>query len=151
MTDITEHPTREGKVYCCCCVLDASRRRVVGWSLDRRPTTAMVNSALAMAVESRLPPNGATVHSDHGSQDVNDRGRRSTQPLRGWFVSLCPSPPAALRLSKPRTRLERRFVAAIDVLVPFTYPWRLTGAPGTAIRGSAPYALAPSAIAAFVA
>ena len=33
MTDITEHPTREGKLYCCC-VLDAWSRRVVGWSLD---------------------------------------------------------------------------------------------------------------------
>ena len=29
LTDITEHPTREGKVYCCA-VLDASSRRVVG-------------------------------------------------------------------------------------------------------------------------
>ena len=34
MTDITEHPTREGKLYCCV-VLDAWSRRVVGWSLDR--------------------------------------------------------------------------------------------------------------------
>jgi putative transposase len=33
MTDITEHPTREGKVYCCV-VLDAFSRFVVGWSID---------------------------------------------------------------------------------------------------------------------
>ena len=33
MTDITEHPTREGKVYCCV-VLDAFSRLVVGWSID---------------------------------------------------------------------------------------------------------------------
>ena len=52
MTDITEHPTREGKLYCCA-VLDAWSRKVVGWSLDRRPTAAMVNSALAMALHSR--------------------------------------------------------------------------------------------------
>jgi transposase InsO family protein len=31
VTDITEHPTREGKVYCAV-VLDAFPRRVVGWS-----------------------------------------------------------------------------------------------------------------------
>ena len=31
VTDITEHPTREGKVYCAV-VLDARSRRVVGWS-----------------------------------------------------------------------------------------------------------------------
>jgi transposase InsO family protein len=73
MTDITKHPTRDGKVYCCC-VLDAWSRLVVRWSLDRRPTAAMVNSALAMAVESRLPPNGAIVHSDHGSQGSSPRG-----------------------------------------------------------------------------
>jgi|GEM_PF-65206 Transposase and inactivated derivatives len=58
MTDITEHPTREGKVYCCA-VLDAWSRRVVGWSIDRRPTAAMVNAALGMAVEQRRPADGA--------------------------------------------------------------------------------------------
>jgi putative transposase len=30
VTDITEHPTREGKLYCCV-VLDTFSRRVVGW------------------------------------------------------------------------------------------------------------------------
>jgi putative transposase len=33
VTDITEHPTREGTV-CCAVVLDAFSRRVVGWSID---------------------------------------------------------------------------------------------------------------------
>jgi putative transposase len=33
VTDITEHPTREGKVYCAV-VLDFFSRRVVGWSID---------------------------------------------------------------------------------------------------------------------
>ncbi len=65
MTDVTEHPTREGKLYCCV-VLDAFSRRVVGWSLDRRPTAAMVNAALGMAIDSRKPA-GTLVHSDHGS------------------------------------------------------------------------------------
>jgi putative transposase len=67
MTDITEHPTREGKL-CCCVVLDAWSRRVVGWSLDRRATAAMVNAALGMAIDARKPSRGALVHSDHGSQ-----------------------------------------------------------------------------------
>ena len=67
MTDITEHPTREGKVYCCV-VLDAWSRKVVGWSIDRQPTAAMVNAALGMAIDQRQPTNGALVHSDHGSQ-----------------------------------------------------------------------------------
>jgi len=33
VTDITEHPTRDGKVYCSV-VLDVYSRRVVGWSID---------------------------------------------------------------------------------------------------------------------
>ena len=33
VTDITEHPTREGKVYCAV-VVDTFSRRVVGWSID---------------------------------------------------------------------------------------------------------------------
>jgi putative transposase len=67
MTDITEHPTKEGKLYCCC-VLDAFSRKVVGWSIDRRPTAAMVNAALGMAIEARRPAGGSILHSDHGSQ-----------------------------------------------------------------------------------
>jgi transposase InsO family protein len=67
MTDITEHLTREGRVFCCV-VLDAWSRKVVGWSIDQRPTTAMVNSALGMAVAARRPAAGMTLHSDHGPQ-----------------------------------------------------------------------------------
>lgn len=67
MTDITEHPTREGKVYCCA-VMDAWSRKIVGWSIDRRPTAAMVNAALGMAIDGRRPVHGTVLHSDHGSQ-----------------------------------------------------------------------------------
>lgn len=57
VTDITEHPTREGKVYCCV-VLDTYSRRVVGWSIDASPTAGLVTNALGMAIDSRLgrPP-----------------------------------------------------------------------------------------------
>jgi putative transposase len=67
LTDITEHPTREGKLYCCA-VLDAHSRRVVGWSIDSRQATSLVTSALAMAVKNRKPTAGTVVHCDHGSQ-----------------------------------------------------------------------------------
>jgi putative transposase len=67
LTDITEHPTREGKLYCCA-VLDAHSRRVVGWSIDSRQATSLVTSALAMAVKNRKPQDGTIVHCDHGSQ-----------------------------------------------------------------------------------
>jgi putative transposase len=66
-TDIAEHPTREGKVYCAV-VLDAFSRRVVGWSIDTSPTAALVTNALGMAIDRRTPPNGAIVHSDQGVQ-----------------------------------------------------------------------------------
>jgi putative transposase len=67
LTDITEHPTREGKVYCCV-VLDAFSRRIVGWAIDRRCETALVNDALSMASESRAIDPASIIHSDHGSQ-----------------------------------------------------------------------------------
>jgi transposase InsO family protein len=41
LTDITEHPTREGKIYCCV-VLDAHSRRVVGWSIDSHQASSLV-------------------------------------------------------------------------------------------------------------
>ena len=68
VTDITEHPTREGKVYCAV-VLDTFSRRVVGWSIDARPTATLVTNALGMAIEQRQPIDGSTViHSDQGTQ-----------------------------------------------------------------------------------
>jgi hypothetical protein len=42
---VTEHPTREGKVYCAV-VLDTYSRRVVGWSIDTSPTAALATKAL---------------------------------------------------------------------------------------------------------
>lgn len=54
MTDITEHPTREGKVYCCA-VIDAFSRMVVGWSIDSRQTALLVTNALGMALRRRSP------------------------------------------------------------------------------------------------
>ena len=67
VTDITEHPTREGKVYCCV-VLDTFSRRVVGWSIDASPTAALVTNALGMAIDSRRPQPGTLIHSDQGVQ-----------------------------------------------------------------------------------
>jgi putative transposase len=63
----TEHPTREGKVYCAV-VLDACSRRVIGWSIETTPTAALVTNALGMAIESRKPAAGTLIHSDQGVQ-----------------------------------------------------------------------------------
>ena len=67
VTDITEHPTREGKVYCAV-VLDTFARRVVGWSIDSSQTAALVTSALDMAIRNRAAQPGLLIHSDHGVQ-----------------------------------------------------------------------------------
>src|SRR3546814_19166367 len=68
VTNITEHPTREGKVYCCV-VLDTYSRRVGGWSIDASPTGALVTNALGLATDARLgkrPDPGTIIHSHQG-------------------------------------------------------------------------------------
>jgi putative transposase len=72
ITDITEHPTGEGKVYCAA-VMDVYSRLIVGWSIAEHMRTELVTDALGMAIVRRRPekqsPDAATImHSDHGSQ-----------------------------------------------------------------------------------
>jgi len=80
LTDITEHPTREGKVYCAV-VLDAFNRRVVGWSISHNPTAAPTCNALGLAIEQRDVSRETVSHSDHGTQftawTFTDRATRS--------------------------------------------------------------------------
>ena len=67
VTDITQHRTREGWLYCCA-VLDAFSRRIVGWSMDSRADSTLVVNALDMAIRNRRPAAGGIVHADHGTQ-----------------------------------------------------------------------------------
>jgi transposase InsO family protein len=68
LTDITEHPTREGKVYLAA-VLDVFGRRIVGWSIADHLRAELVVDALEMARWRRRPAPGKTVlHSDRGTQ-----------------------------------------------------------------------------------
>jgi putative transposase len=68
LTDITEHPTGEGRLYCAA-VLDAYSRRIIGWSIAAHIRTELVLDALGMAVLRRRPADGGTIlHSDHGTQ-----------------------------------------------------------------------------------
>jgi len=80
VTDITEHSTREGKVYCAV-VLDAFSRRVVGWSIDTSPSASLATNALGMAIQSRRPSSATLIHSDHGTQFTSwaftERAKRS--------------------------------------------------------------------------
>jgi transposase InsO family protein len=66
LTDITEHPTGEGKLYLCA-IKDACSTRIVGYSIDARMTAQLAVAALHNAVALRSPV-GTIVHSDRGSQ-----------------------------------------------------------------------------------
>ncbi|MDT5093104.1 MAG: putative transposase [Mycobacterium sp.] len=48
VTDITQHPTREGTVYCCA-VLDVYSRMIVGWSIADHMRAELVVDALQVA------------------------------------------------------------------------------------------------------
>lgn len=80
VTDITEHPTREGKLYCCV-VIDTYSRRVVGWAIDYRQRADLATNALGMAIDSRAPSPGTIIHGDHGPQFTSwtftERARRA--------------------------------------------------------------------------
>ncbi len=67
VTDITEHPTAEGKLYCCL-IKDLFSNRIVGYALDERMTAQLAVTALRTAVVRRQPKNVVIVHSDRGSQ-----------------------------------------------------------------------------------
>jgi putative transposase len=66
LTDITEHPTAEGKLYLCA-IKDVYSNRIVGYSMDSRMTAGLAVSALRNAIARRSPA-GTVVHSDRGSQ-----------------------------------------------------------------------------------
>ena len=67
LTDITEHPTHEGKLYCCA-IKDVFSNRIVGYALDERMTARLAVTALRSAIARRRPEGTVVVHSDRGSQ-----------------------------------------------------------------------------------
>jgi len=68
VADITEHPTGEGKLYCCA-IKDLWSNRIVGYSIDDRMKARLVVAAIEMAVARRGGDvAGCVLHSDRGSQ-----------------------------------------------------------------------------------
>lgn len=65
--DITYIPTQEGWLYLAV-VIDLFSRQVVGWSMNERMKTSLVNDALLMAIWKRKPAKGLISHTDRGSQ-----------------------------------------------------------------------------------
>lgn len=100
VTDITEHPTREGKVYCGV-VLDTFSRKVVGWSIDSIQDTKLVLNALGMADRTPFigPPvvraGGWLVTLWYGCRLRRTERSRSDRGVRRWRARLggrSPSP-----------------------------------------------------------
>lgn len=69
VTDITEHPTGEGKLYCAG-VLDTHSRKIVGWSINSNQTSSLVTDAIDMAIAHRSPLS-TVVYSYHRSQFIS--------------------------------------------------------------------------------
>lgn len=67
LTDITEHPTVEGKLYCCA-IKDLFSNRIVGYAIDERMTKHLAVAALRAALARRRFVGTVIVHSDRGSQ-----------------------------------------------------------------------------------
>ena len=74
VTDITEHPTCEGTVYCAV-VLNVYSRRVVGWSIDAAPTGALVTNAPGMAIDTRQPTGSTVIHRASRARSKGQRRR----------------------------------------------------------------------------
>ncbi|WP_238985862.1 IS3 family transposase [Kineococcus radiotolerans] len=78
LTDITEHPTAEGKLYLCA-VKDACSNRIVGYSIDARMTADLAVQALsnALALRGGTDVLELVVHSDRGAQFRSHRYLRA--------------------------------------------------------------------------
>ena len=67
VTDITEHPTGEGKLYCCL-IKYLYSNRIVGYSIGEWMTLQLAVNALRAALARRRFVGTVIVHSDRGSQ-----------------------------------------------------------------------------------
>lgn len=78
LTDLTEHRTREGKLYLCA-IKDLWSNRIVGYSISDRMESRIVVNALESAVSRRAGEvAGCVLHSDRGGQF---RARKVQQTL----------------------------------------------------------------------
>jgi len=79
LTDITEHPTSEGKLYLCA-IKDVFSNKIVGYSMSDRMFASLAVDALRSAVSrrGRAGVTSCVVHSDRGSQF---RSRKFTREL----------------------------------------------------------------------
>lgn len=70
--DITYLKTTEGWLYLAI-VMDLYSRRIIGWAIDKRMTTALITEAMSRAIAIRGAHKGLVFHSDRGSQYTSKR------------------------------------------------------------------------------
>lgn len=75
VSDVTFIPTREGWLFLAT-IMDLYSRRIIGWSMSKRHTTALVCNALEMAIEQRGKVCGTLLHSDQGIQYASGEYQR---------------------------------------------------------------------------
>jgi len=88
--DITYIPTDEGWLYLSV-VLDLYSRRAIRWSMSKRMTTKLIQTALKSALENRQPEAEILFHSDRGVQyasgdfqrDLAEHGIRCSMSRKG--------------------------------------------------------------------
>jgi transposase InsO family protein len=104
LADITEHWTREGKLYLCA-IKDVYSNRIVGSSIDSRMKSRLAVAALENAVARRRADSaevaGCVLHSDRGSQF---RSRKFVQALNRHAQPGC----AARHTRRSRSGYSRR-------------------------------------------
>lgn len=120
LTDITEHPTAEGKLYLCA-VKDVYSGRIVGYSMDSRMRSSLAVAALENAVRARRPA-GTVVHSDSETVRTGIPGRSLTRILMDATGCWCRVPPGVLD-----SHSDRPCCLSPDLSVP-------KGVPGEALR-----------------
>ena len=77
LTDITEHWTREGKLYLCA-IKDVWSNRIVGYSIDSRMKARLAVNAIDNAAAQRDGDvAGCILHSDRGSQFRSRKAQRA--------------------------------------------------------------------------
>lgn len=86
LADITYIPTVEGWLYLAA-ILDLYTRRIVGWAMSERMTSALTANAVQMAIRRRHPDPGLLHHSDQGSQ-YTDSGYQALLKDHGMQASM---------------------------------------------------------------
>ncbi len=71
VADITYIPTEKGWLYLAA-VMDLYSRRIVGWAMNKHIDSALVVSAMKMALTQRRPGISLLHHSDRGSQYASE-------------------------------------------------------------------------------